>query len=270
MAVPSPAGGQLHNIGQQRSSGAGTPQRQTSGTPTPSNMAQSDPWQQHNTSYNPQNPSPISRPSQPEMGQPNSLWRAESNGSDRSPPVMQPNMPSGVNYGYMMDNAGRTMPYRGDPSLSSYSASSLSSEYNQRLGPNAQDFKPSQTINSAPGYQRPQQTPPEYSAPSRSSSHLSDYNPGVQSAEYGRAPAATSTDYPSRGPLQNSGYQGRDIAAQTGAVGAYCPMPTPQPYMATAPAAQQSAVTTYPVQQSVSAMHAQQAGPMRYYDPNVG
>ncbi|KAI9660021.1 MAG: hypothetical protein M1821_001373 [Bathelium mastoideum] len=264
MTLPASGSNTLQPMGQQRTSSTGTPQRQTSSTPTPSGMSQSDPWQQHSSSFNPTNPSPISRASHAEMGQQSSLWRTDSNESDRSPPVMQPGMSSGVNYGYMMDTSGRAMPYRGEASISSYTSPSLASEYQQRLNSIPHDYKTGPNYTSRPtNHPPPPPPPPQDYSTSRSSSHLSEYQSGAQ-----------STEYAARGPIAAPTYQGRELGGQNqgiaGATVAYCQMPASQPYMATAPATQQAPVTTYPVQQSAGAMQPQQTGPIRYYDPNVG
>ena len=259
MGMPASGSNTLQPMGQQRTSSTATPQRQTSATPTPSTISQSDPWQQHGASYNPTNPSPISRASHSEMSQQTSIWRTDSNESDRSPPVMQPGISSGVNYGYMMDTSNRPMPYRGDASISSYTSPSLASEYQQRLNSMPQDYKTGQNYPPRSANRPSQQ---DYSA-NRSSSHLSEYQTGAQTSEYA-----------SRGPISASGYQTRELGGQnqgmsSGAV-AYCAMPVSQSYLSTAPASQQTSVTTYPVQQGAGAMQPQQAGSMRYYDPNVG
>ena len=264
IGLPSAGSNSLQAMGQQRTPGTGTPQRQTSSTPTPSALPQTDPWQQHGGSYNPTNPSPISRSSHPEIGQQSSMWRTDSNENDRSPPVMQPGMSSGVNYGYMVDASGRPVPYRGDPSIPSYTPPSLASEYQQRINSIPQDYKLPQDYKAGQNYPtRPtNQSPQDYPA-SRPSSHLPEYQTGAQSAEYTTRPSVPA-----------SAYHGRELGGQSQGMsstgGAYCPMPNPQPYLATAPPAQQAPGTTYPVQQAVGAMQPQQTTSIRYYDPNVG
>ncbi|KAI9703501.1 MAG: hypothetical protein M1820_005805 [Bogoriella megaspora] len=276
LSVPSPQPSAFQSMGQQqRSSGTGTPQRQTSGTPTPSSINQSDPWQQQSASFNPSNPSSVSRSSRTDIGQQSNLWRTESNESDRSPPVMQPTLSSGVNYGYMMDSTGRPLPYRGDQSIPSYAASGLATDYQQRLPSQPQDYKAGQSMSSAQGYQaRSNQTSQDYAASTnRSSSHLADYQGGNPPTDYSRATGGPGGDYQARGAMPGTNYQARDMNAQSqamsGAVGAYCPMPNTGPYMATASAAP-SPSTTYAMQQNIGAMHPHQQSPLRYYDPHVG
>ncbi|KAF2236073.1 hypothetical protein EV356DRAFT_531320 [Viridothelium virens] len=258
MALPSSGSSALQAMGQQRTTGTGTPQRQPSSTPTPSGLTQSDPWQQHTGSYHPTNPSPISRPSHSEMGQQSGIWRTDSNESDRNQTVIQSGLSSGVNYGYMVDSSGRPVPYRGDASVPTYTSPSLSSDYQPRVTSLSQDYKSGQNYQT----RTTNQSTPDYSS-SRSSSHLPEYQTGAQ-----------PTEYSSRAPVAAPGYHGRDLGGQTqamsSAVGAYCPMPNPQPYLATAPPTQQAPGAAYSVQQGGGAIHPQQTGSLRYYDPNVG
>ena len=170
---------------------------------------------------------------------------------------MQAGLPAGVNYGYVVDSSGRPVSYRAEPSISSYAQPSLASDYQQRINTISQDYKPDQSYQTRPTNQSPQ----DYSS-GRSSSHLSEYQTGTQ-----------STEYITRAPMPPSAYHGRDLGGQaqgmSNAVGAYCPMPNSQPYLATAPPTQQVPGTTYPVQQGVGAMHPQHTGSLRYYDSSV-